>query len=816
MAIVTFLHGEKAMTKSFIAKNNDNPPTHYTIDSSQQRQMLLSSQAYTISTINELYLLLAQHAEAGGCLFSGTLTRPLINESRANMASPLTPVETLYLDIDYLPIEFETPQQFIAFLGIENTAYIIKASASNSIPPKKRRSYHAYFLLDQPYTHTHLTALIHYFNQKWLKSQPIASKNFTTPNHTTLNNLNTDIKYPLDPATTLPASLIFIAPPIITNPHLSQSEHLRQHPKPTFQLLTTPTNNDRLSLAPFVLSDYPQTPQTRLRGVNRYKTANRQDQVKESDLKWAAKNAQVTGIREDREWVRLNLNGGDSWGWYHHKDNPTHIFSFITGESYPIREITPDYARTLQEQKVLAKQKRTPTTTDSNTNEPDRCHTNPTLQPPTQQLPPDQQIIAGYTEGQLFQGIYNINTYELLQYNTVRAKQTVEDFYKSYDELPPSVLPQYGVIYNPIIRNGVDTQNYTINLYRPSEIQPAQTTTPYIPRMIKAIIRNALGLPPATPHQPDNEPLFQHFINWVACIVSLKIQTQTAYLLWGFAGTGKSLVINNILSPLVGVSNTHKMNTARELESQFNGQLSNKILLAIEETYAKSYEDQEKIYNLLKTVITDTSLSIRKLYSDHATRPNLVNVILTSNKPHALHLEASDRRVTVAHYQSIPLKQVLPETGSQTFVNDIEAELPMFYAYLLKVETDQQLARQALLTKDKQSLIDRSQPTQLLIVQKIIQGDFGFLQEAIIPNSGAIPSYSQHTYEALILLIESSKTTSLTKSDLIIIIKQFYPSFNPNNIRDMFESQGASWTPRHYHTYKKVQEAGIININWQF
>jgi hypothetical protein len=53
--------------------------------------------------------------------------------------------------------------------------------------------------------------------------------------------------------------------------------------------------------------------------------------------------ATITGIKRDRGFVYLNLNGGDSWGYYHSEDNAEYIYNFKGEPVYKTSELLPEY-----------------------------------------------------------------------------------------------------------------------------------------------------------------------------------------------------------------------------------------------------------------------------------------------------------------------------------------------------------------------------------------------------------------------------------------------------------------------------------------
>jgi hypothetical protein len=51
----------------------------------------------------------------------------------------------------------------------------------------------------------------------------------------------------------------------------------------------------------------------------------------------------ITDMKTERGFVYLNLNGGDSWAYYHPENNPDLIRNFKGEPAYLTKELLPDY-----------------------------------------------------------------------------------------------------------------------------------------------------------------------------------------------------------------------------------------------------------------------------------------------------------------------------------------------------------------------------------------------------------------------------------------------------------------------------------------
>ena len=51
----------------------------------------------------------------------------------------------------------------------------------------------------------------------------------------------------------------------------------------------------------------------------------------------------ITETKTERGFVYFNLNGGDSWAYYHPENNPDYILNFKGEPAYLTKELLPDY-----------------------------------------------------------------------------------------------------------------------------------------------------------------------------------------------------------------------------------------------------------------------------------------------------------------------------------------------------------------------------------------------------------------------------------------------------------------------------------------
>jgi hypothetical protein len=132
---------------------------------------------------------------------------------------------------------------------------------------------------------------------------------------------------------------------------------------------------------------------------------------------------------------------------------------------------------------------------------------------------------------------------------------------------------------------------------------------------------------------------------WMWCAYRFQhpeAQINTAYLMFGSEGTGKSL-----LGETIGLAHGDGFGllTQANLSSDFTGWLKGKTFLVGNEVTTKDSRRNE--VEKLKNIVTDPYLEVNEKHKPHFRQPNRLQLYLTSNDPNALLLSDSDRRFCV-------------------------------------------------------------------------------------------------------------------------------------------------------------------------
>lgn len=245
---------------------------------------------------------------------------------------------------------------------------------------------------------------------------------------------------------------------------------------------------------------------------------------------------------------------------------------------------------------------------------------------------------------------------------------------------------------------------WTINEWVEPVIRSQAIPSNVCPPIIAAVLSHVLG---------DDPVSVERFINWLSVAYQTNRPTGTAWIWSGGQGTGKGLVVNKVLKPLLGEDYCLQKH-AGELTEQFNAFLEKCVLLNVDEADFKGGV-KSGLDAKMRIWITGSRLSVRGMHEILREVPNYLNVILTSNLTVVADLPRGDRRFSVSPPQCVQLTAKFPDTDE--LVKQIELELPRFAGYLKQYPADAQLARTAMQSAAKAEMIEAAEtgPTQFAV-----------------------------------------------------------------------------------------------------
>lgn len=141
-----------------------------------------------------------------------------------------------------------------------------------------------------------------------------------------------------------------------------------------------------------------------------------------------------------------------------------------------------------------------------------------------------------------------------------------------------------------------------------------------------------------------DEETYTYLMGWMARAVQHPgSQGEVAIVLRGGRGTGKS-AFAKIFGSLFGVHFVPVSNPSH-LVGNFNNHLRNTVVLFADEAF---YAGDKKHTSVLKTLITEDTITIEAKGIDIETVPNFVHLIMASNDPHVIPAGGDERRFLVA------------------------------------------------------------------------------------------------------------------------------------------------------------------------
>lgn len=660
-----------------------------------------TSHTESCKSLVELEHLLKTHAALGHCALKGSIARPLVKESRAGSTDTNSTTEWLVLDLDGLPetIDLVTPSGksqsapltidlFLAEMGLADISYIVQWSASYGIENQRLRA-HVFMMLDKAYAAPLL--------KQWL-----IQKNHEVPllhGSMGLTKTGNSISWPLDISACQNDKLIYIAPPVLKG--------IKDPMGKTPRISYVKRKHDKLSLNGAVSSSSKNKELTHKRiadlreesGLPARKITYKMHGSTEVMLK--PDECIITDMKTERGFVYFNLNGGDSWAYYHPENAPDYILNFKGEPAYLTKELLPDYWQQL-------------TGTGSST----RVSSN------------GLTYLAFLDRGT---GIYWRGTYDAasdqLDITAAKNETQLRHFAKQYGVPMGDFVPEWNLTFDPHDMVRVDVQNRQVNKFQPTQymLNVSDKMPKAMPKTISKVMDNALGNDPAT---------LKHFVNWLAAIVQTRGRTRTAWVLHGVPGTGKGILTSDILRPLFGGHTaTRRM---EELNEKYNHFMESSFLVFVDEVQTKALQNERGVMAKLKNFITEGTIALRAMYANANEVRNYTNWIFMSNMPDPITIDKEDRRFNVGKYQ--PNKLII----SDSEFKDIAKELQTFYDYLANYPVDLGLAGTVLHSDDRDTMISISESSIDTVGSALLEGNFDFFIEQL-------PTDNSHLRNALLV-----------------------------------------------------------------
>ena len=667
----------------------------------------VNSVTFEVDNLHAMYEALVASAEEGLCLLKGNPNRPIVSESRAGLVDTVALTDWLVLDLDFEG-EFTDIDAFLDAIGASGVSYIRQISASAGITKPAGLRSHVFLRLSQPTS----PAMI----KEWTRRLNLHVDALRKQMRLTASKRA--VSWPLDVMVNDNTRLLYIAPPEVSGMDDPMHERITYHEREQETLDLNLTDVD-------AAANQAATQEliTDLRNaLGLPKTQSKTTSLADgTELLLNPARSIVTGVREARGWVYLNLNGGDSWAYYYDPKDPTYLRNFKGEPNVRLQDIASDY-----------------------------CHS--IIKPP-----PQLDIHNEGTHRFVFRHNQTDTYYTAIwhpnrnQVETHKAqRKNLPDFLSNANQQMPDPIPIWDIEFNPTTTKIYDPEQQWINKFRPSRYMLERSGAPsMLPPTIDKVLTSVFV----------DQPTKLHFLNWLAFVFNTREKAKTGWIITGNEGTGKGLLHNNILSPLFNREHT-MIATIDAIKDSFKSWVEDKIILSLDE-FKVEPKDEHRVPELLRNLVTEPFAELRAMRSDRQEVRNYLNILIFSNLPDPMKIPVSDRRWNVAPRQNKRLEMTDAE------IETIKAELDSFANYIRDYKFDAQLARTALQNEAKTQMRHSAEGTSERIIRALQEGDLQFFIDMIDHRQPAIPDPQSARYKTIVHeWVDKTPNVEVTLDDL--------------------------------------------------
>ena len=754
---MTFLSAATPLTKTITLKNG--VVTKGVID----MPYAVTSEEVTCTSLKDVFKAISGRSveKRKPCILTGLLERPLTNESRRGMVMKDLPTMLLLFDLDGAP--FSSHAEFMKAMGLDNVSYVWQWSSGAKIDKKdKTLNGHIFMMLDAPVQPKVIRA--------WLMHLNLTTD--VLKNAATLTDAKESVHWALDVVVNDNGRPQFIAEPNfvgMANP-IPSAERIQYIKNAEEKMPSTKIKHVSLEVL--------NKERIKLRDELRAKEGL--DKIRPKlkvvgDMEVQTGVGEVTKyeVMEYGDYIRYNLGEGKSWAHWHPKDDAKYLRNFKGLPTLLLAEVLPDQARKLASQ-----------------------------QRDMLQLPNDDgDVLLGFIEKRTavyWKGIWN-EAKEFLDIDAVSNKEQVHNYYMNHNLQPPPFIPEWRIEFNPQSPIIVDMDNQIVNTFCMPRLMRPGVALPGRYPLIQHAIDSAVG----------RGEIQEHFLNWLAVVLQHRVKTKTAWILHGTYGTGKGVLVNDVLLPVIGPQYCSII-PASALMSSFNGWKENKLLTLVDEIevdiFSKGALDSD-----LKNLITEIPQNIHKKGQNMYSCDSFINLIFASNKPQPVHIPLGDRRFNVGVYQHT---RWLPTR------DEIEVQIPKeregFMYYIMNRKADIDLARQCLFTEDKAAIQALGVTSIDEFANDILQGNlvklWEYMPDERAMNEHGINDVPASAYANMMKRYVTEEQSNISREELQLLFTHAIGQVPPGKYKF------TAYLRHHNIQTKKVWAGGIstygIQVKW--
>jgi len=204
------------------------------------------------------------------------------------------------------------------------------------------------------------------------------------------------------------------------------------------------------------------------------------------------------------------------------------------------------------------------------------------------------------------------------------------------------------------------------------------------------------------------------------------------------------------------------------VNDNFNASIEEAIFCVIDEAELESIKRTKRLSSILKEIITEPVLSMRRMRTDAYMAPSYVNLLLLSNEKHPAEIQSNDRRFNVAERQERQLNI------SDAEVKQLRDELPQLLDHLYEREVTFEMVRKPYNTRAAQELKSLSSNTSDETAELLLRGDFEFLvdnmpQHETPADLAQLTKRTLPSYASIIKRVYQQRKCRLTRDELATV-----------------------------------------------
>lgn len=694
---LTFLSGSRPLTKTIVLNADgsyDQIPYPLISD--------CTSHVENVSTIEEFHQVLLSHAKSGHALLKGNLQRPINMESRAGLTKAET-TSWLVVDFDGMDQGSSSIAELLVEIGFGNVDHIVQYSASHGI--KAGLSAHVFILLDKPIAPETL-------------KQYLKAKNLTVPllkNQLELTKSGMSLHYPMDISVADLSRLIYIGLPTILNgpdPVQNRIELVKGAKRYT-------TLGDIVPVQDSAVTDIILALRAKA-GLPERKFSTKQYRAENLEVLANPDKLSITGEKEDGDFVRLNVNGSLSWGYYILKNNPEVLMNFRGETPVLLKEAAPEFYKNAKAKvKELKREAHVPKELNGHV---------------------QRWVINNKAEGKYCKVEY-IPGQGITLYPAPTFKH-ISDWCMTHKLPIPEIVEDWSVTFDPTSTKNIDPETRTINTYSPTIYRvKAEKNGEAVPTEYRNLINWICGC---------DEESTNHFINWLAYIWQTGKRPKTAFIFATTYGTGKGRFLN-VLKALFG---QHCVAVGPEaLADTFNEHLKTAQIVWLDEVTTDSW-DNDRMTPKLRALI-DGEVPLRAMRKGWENMEPYFGLCIAGNEHNIIEVKTADRRYNVVPRQQTKLEFAPWVHDEYELFDDDDGfiyqpeNLQKFANALMSWQVDRVKVRRPMVNEAKDAVMRVTQSLPDDIVQALLAGNVGFFLQ-YLPGQEVIPTMEGAEYTRIV------------------------------------------------------------------